>query len=233
MSHLEIRELRLSYPVAGGGTQSVLDIDEWRVPASAAVGVTGPSGSGKTSLLYVVAGLERPQQGCVRWGRTCITDLSESERDRWRRHSVGMVFQDFHLLPGMTALQNVLLPATFDHRRVPFAFRERARALLSRVGLATGAERVEVLSRGELQRVAIARAMLFAPSILLADEPTASLDVENGRMMGDLLLEICRETGSTLLVVSHDAALLRRLDAVHTLINGRITSQPEPAGTLA
>jgi len=232
MPDLEVRDLSLSYPVAGGGIQPVLKIEEWCLRDCAAVGITGPSGSGKTSLLHVIAGLERPNRGIVRWGRIRVTELPEAERDRWRRHCVGMIFQDFHLLPGMTVLQNVMLPATFSYARVPFALRERARKLLARVGLSDAARRVEVMSRGELQRAAVARAMLFAPSILLADEPTASLDADNGRRIGDLLLEMCHESGSMLVVVSHDPALLARLETVHTLINGRICD-PERVGSLA
>jgi putative ABC transport system ATP-binding protein len=216
-------QLILAYKVAGG-FQTVLDVEELAVMEGSAVGITGPSGSGKTSLLYVLAGIERPQYGKVRWGDTEVTKLPESERDRWRREHVGMVFQDFHLLPGMTALQNVLLANTFDHLRSTFAIKDRARSLLTSVGLRGGLQRVETLSRGEMQRVAVARALLFRPAIILADEPTASLDTANGERVTDLLLDLCRETRSTLVVVSHDAAVLRRLDAVHTLVAGRLAT---------
>jgi len=216
---LAVSNLALAYPVSGG-VQTVLDIEELQVEAGLAVGLTGPSGSGKTSLLYVLAGLERPQHGTVCWGDTDIASLPESERDRWRRQHVGMVFQDFHLFPGMSALQNVVLPATFAHVAIPVRLKRRASDLLKEVGLNGGQQRVETLSRGELQRVAVARALLFAPPIVLADEPTASLDTASGDRVTELLLGLCKDAGSTLVVVSHDARVLGRLDAVGTLVRG-------------
>jgi putative ABC transport system ATP-binding protein len=228
---LTTHDLRLSYPLPGGDVLQVLNIPQLDIPAGSAVGITGPSGSGKTSLLYVLVGLERPQQGTVSWGETEITRLPEAARDRWRRRSVGFVFQDFHLFPGMSALQNVLLPTAFDHFLVPEDANRRARTLLHRVGLENGRGALEKLSRGEMQRVAVARALLFAPAVVVADEPTASLDSENGRTVGDLLLEMCRQSGSTLVVVSHDPDLLGRLDAIHTLVGGRLSPR-EGVGAL-
>lgn len=228
---LSTRNLRLSYPLPGGDVLQVLDIPHLDIPAGSAVGITGPSGSGKTSLLYVLVGLERPQQGSVSWGGTEITRLAEAARDRWRRHSVGFVFQDFHLFPGMSALQNVLLPTAFDHFLVPEDMNRRARTLLARVGLEDGHGALEKLSRGEMQRAAVARALLFEPPVVVADEPTASLDSETGRKVGDLSLELCRQSGSTLVVVSHDPDPLDRLDTIHTLVGGRLTSH-EKAGVL-
>jgi len=225
---LRAANLVLGYRVASG-IQSVLDIEELTVAAGSAVGITGPSGSGKTSLLYVLAGVERPQYGSVRWGDMDITRLNEADRDRWRREHVGMVFQDFHLFPGMSAIENVLVANTFDHLRVTFAVKDRARALLTSVGLRGGLQRIETLSRGEMQRVAVARALLFKPAIVLADEPTASLDSANGKRVTDLLLELCRECQSTLLIVSHDPAVLVRLNTVHTLVGGRLAAAPEHA----
>ncbi len=228
---LVARDLHLSYPLPGGDVLQVLDIPQLDIPAGSAVGITGPSGSGKTSLLYVLVGLERPQQGRVSWGEAEITRLDEEARDRWRRRSVGFVFQDFHLFPGMSVLQNILLPTAFDHFTVPEDMNLRAQTLLARVGLENGRGALEKLSRGEMQRVAVARALLFAPPVVVADEPTASLDSENGRTVGDLLLEMCRQSGSTLVVVSHDPDVLGRLDTIHTLVGGRLTPR-ESVGTL-
>ena len=224
---LRASNLILGYCLASG-IQSVLNIEELSLAAGSAFGITGPSGAGKTSLLYVLAGLERPQYGTVRWGETEIGRLSEAERDRWRRTNVGMVFQDFHLLPGMTIMQNVLVATTFDHMAVSSAMKDRARSLLTQVGLRGDSQRVETLSRGEMQRAAVARALLFAPPIVLADEPTASLDHASGARVTDLLLDLCRETRATLLIVSHDTAVLRRLDTVHTLVEGRLAAAPQP-----
>src|SRR5262249_28877733 len=172
--------------------------------AGARVGIAGPSGSGKTSLLYVLTGIERPAGGQVSWAGLDIVCLDEPARDRWRRATVGFVFQDFHLLPGMSALDNVLVPATFSYARTPRSLADRARGLLARVGFERITARVETLSRGEQQRVAFARALLFAPPIVVADEPTASLDPDSAALVGELLLTLCVETSSTLVVVSHD-----------------------------
>jgi putative ABC transport system ATP-binding protein len=214
---LHAHDVRLAYPMPGGGRRHVLDLPRFTLAAGARVGITGPSGSGKTSLLYVLTGIETAGAGEISWAGLDIGRLAESARDRWRRATVGFVFQDFHLVPGMSALDNVLVPTTFA----------RARDLLERVGLERSAARVEVLSRGEQQRVAFARALLFAPSVIVADEPTASLDEENAARLGELLLSLCAEISSTLLVVSHDRRLLERLDTVHTLVDGRLVS-PSP-----
>lgn len=226
---LVARDLHLSYPLPGGDVLQVLDIPRLDIPAGSAVGIAGPSGSGKTSLLYVLVGLERPQRGSVSWEETEITRLDEAARDRWRRRSVGYVFQDFHLFPGMSAVQNVLLPTAFDHFTVPEDMHLRARTLLALVGLENGRGGLEKFSRGEMQRVAVARALLFAPPIVVADEPTASLDSENGRAVADLLLEMCRGCGSTLVIVAHDRTLLDRLDRVETLVGGRLLGPQEGA----
>jgi putative ABC transport system ATP-binding protein len=229
---LTVSGLELAYPLGGGGRQVVLDIDRLDVTAGAAIGVTGPSGSGKSSLIHAIAGLIRPARGTIAWAGTTISDLPEVARDRWRRLHVGLIFQDFHLFDGMTALDNVLLPAFFDHFAVPPELTRRAAELLDRIGLADPRRRVERLSRGEMQRVAIARAVLRRPSLLLADEPTASLDASNGSRVIDLLLEFAAEAEATLIVVSHDRALLARLDRAYRLETGRLGAV-DPAGLAA
>src|SRR5262245_3538586 len=209
----------------------VLDVDHIGLGVGELVGITGPSGSGKTSLLYVLAGLERPQRGAVRGDGVDLAMLSESERDRWRRGSVGFVFQYFHLFPGLSALDNALLPATFDRAVIPRWLKDRARQLLADVRLPDARRPVERLSRGEMQRVALARALLFAPPVLVADEPTASLDAESATLVTTLLVCLARESGSSALVVSHDAALLARLDRVEHLVDGRLVTSPGRAAT--
>jgi len=226
---LEVRGLALSYPAASGAGLDVLDIPFFRVAAGETVGITGPSGSGKTSLLYVLTGIERPRVGAVRWGGMDLASLSQGRLDRWRRHTVGFVFQEFHLFPGLTALDNVLVPATFDHVAVPGWLRRRAVSLLADVGLADRGVPAARLSRGEMQRVALARALLSEPGVVVADEPTASLDAESAAIVADLLLSTCRAAEATLLVVSHDERLLDRLDAVRRLQGGRLIEQPSPA----
>ncbi|HUO64402.1 MAG TPA: ATP-binding cassette domain-containing protein [Terriglobales bacterium] len=220
---LEASDIRLSYPAAGGPPVRVLDLARLRVRPSEAAGITGPSGSGKTSLLYILTGIERPCSGAVRWGGVDLTGLRQGRLDRWRQRNVGFVFQDFHLFPGLSPMANVLLPATFGHFIVPSWMRSRAAELLDRLGVPDRSAPTALLSRGEMQRVALARALLLTPQVVVADEPTASLDADNAEAVGELLVSSCRAIDSTLIVVSHDAALLSRLDSVHRLQQGSLT----------
>ena len=202
-ARLVARDVGLSYGPSRDSAMPVLDLDDFCAEAGELVGATGPSGSGKTSLLYVLAGLERPQRGVVLWDGIDILSLTEADRDHWRRRTLGFVFQDFHLFSGLSALDNVLLPATFEHAVIPGWLRRRARELLSDVRMREDRTPVERLSRGEMQRVALARALLFAPPVVMADEPTASLDAESATLVGGLLVAMAREAGSTALVVVH------------------------------
>ncbi len=192
------------------------------IEPGAIVGLTGPSGSGKTSLLYTLTGIEAPERGSIRWGDTDITKLTERGRDRWRRNNVGFVFQDFHLIPGMSPMMNVLLPRTFEGFFIGAATRQRARDLLELVRAPAARASVAMLSRGEQQRVGIARALLNRPGLIAADEPTASLDAESGRIVIDLLLGQAQATGATLLIVTHDPVLLARLKRVYHLRGGKL-----------
>jgi putative ABC transport system ATP-binding protein len=219
-----VRDLLLTWPAPGGGRFTALDLDALDVPAGGSLAVTGASGSGKTSLLYVLAGLERPRRGSVRIGGTELSGLSEGARDRWRRATLGFVFQDFRLFPGLDALGNVLLPASFSRLAPTAAERRRAAALLERVGIRDSRQAVETMSRGEMQRVAVARAVMTAPGLMLADEPTASLDAMAAAEVAAMLLDLCALASTTLIVVTHDAVLARRLDATCHLDGGRIQS---------
>ena len=183
------------------------------------IGIRGASGSGKSSLLNVVSGLVLPDRGTVRWGATVPGALPEHERDRWRGQHIGFVFQDFQLFPELEALENVLLPATFTGWRIPEALIRRGRGLLEQMHVCP-TRKVRALSRGEKQRVAIARAVLLKPGIILADEPTASLDEANAGQVSLLLSGYARTLGSTLLVVSHDDAVLADMDRVLDLNRG-------------
>lgn len=220
MLSLHLDNLAKSFPGLGS---PVLRVDFLTIGAGERVAVTGGSGSGKSTFINIVTGLERPTSGKVAWSGEDITRLSETARDRWRAEHVGLVMQDFHLFPGLSAVENVLLPARLA-RVADAALIARAHDLLKGVGLSRPDQRIETMSRGEMQRVAIARAVLRKPGVIVADEPTASLDAEAGEAVGRLLLDMAGETGSTLIVVSHDQRLIDRLDRRITLGAGRIVA---------
>jgi putative ABC transport system ATP-binding protein len=200
----------------------ILDVPRLVTPVSAHIGIAGVSGSGKTTLLQVIAGLRPPTAGRVLWGDTDIAALPPQQGDAWRRATIGLVFQDFQLIPELTVLENVLLPAQFAARRIPATLQQRARDLLALVGVRASDQRVSSLSRGEQQRVAIARAVLHRPTLILADEPTASLDPANAADVVGLLISAARETGATLIIVSHDPLVLSRLDQTLPMTGGHL-----------
>ena len=157
--------------------------------------------------------VDGPRRGARLVAENIVVALGEGARDRWRRRSVGLVFQQFHLFASLSPLENVLLPARFSALRIEAAVICRAHALLDQVEVRAMGDTAR-LSRGEMQRVALARALLFAPPILLADEPTASLDAEGAARIAALMFSACRETGATLLLVTHDLALAARCQRV-------------------
>ncbi len=201
-----------------------LKIDALRIPSGKTVALTGPSGSGKTSLLFLLAGMETPTYGRIAWEGFDIAAAGESARDSWRRTAVGLMFQDFRLIEDLSVIDNILLPASFTRWRPGAELRARAAELLDRMRLSKPDQSVATLSRGEMQRVALARALLFRPAILLADEPTASLDAENERIVWDLLLGAAHEQGATLVVATHHRGVLDTVDTVVALDHGRLVS---------
>jgi len=208
---LVLSDIALDHRDAGGQPFRVLDIPELTMAPGTALGVSGPSGCGKSTLLHLIAGLMRPSSGSVCWGETEISALPEAPRDRWRRQTLGFVFQNFHLVPELDVAGNIALPASFSSWRSSPADREHAMALGSRMGLTEPSRRAAVLSRGEQQRVAIARALFNRPHLILADEPTASLDARHAEAVADLLIEAAAQSGATLICASHDPNLLARL----------------------
>lgn len=193
-----------------------------RIDAGEAVGLIGASGSGKSTLLMVMAGLERPDSGEVVVGGVAFNGLDEDGLARFRGRHVGIVFQAFHLIPTMTALENVAVPLELAGASDAFG---RAAAELEAVGLGERQHHYPAqLSGGEQQRVALARALAPAPAILVADEPTGNLDETTGKQIMDLLFAKHRERGMTLVLVTHDAALARRCNRVVRLRSGRIDS---------
>ena len=190
------------------------------VVAGESVGLVGPSGSGKSSLLMLMGGLEQATGGEVRALGHDLTRMDEDALARFRRDNMGVVFQSFHLIPTMTALENVATPLELAGQRDAFA---RARAELDAVGLAARADHYpSQMSGGEQQRVALARALAPRPRLLLADEPTGNLDEANGQAIVDLLFGLGRRTGTTLVLVTHDERLALRCDRVVRLRDGRI-----------
>src|SRR5262245_2014265 len=189
-------------------------------PGGQFAAVAGPSGSGKSTLLSLVAGLDYPTTGDIRLAGEYITQMREDELARLRRSKVGFIFQSFHLIPSLTAYENILVP--MEIAKLPKA-RERAQLLLDEVGLhERGHHYPSQLSGGEQQRVAIARAFSNAPAILLADEPTGNLDTKNGAHIFDLLIKLNRDHGTTLLLVTHDHVLAGQADRVISLSEGRV-----------
>src|SRR5262245_2210975 len=206
--------------LSGGRPLTVLRDINLAILAREVVAITGPSGSGKTTLLGLLAGLDRPTKGIVRLDGEDIGPLSEDSRARLRAEKVGFVFQTFQLLPTLTALENVLVPMELQGRNGKV---DRGRQLLEKVGLGDRSHHYPAqLSGGEQQRVAIARAFANQPKILFADEPTGSLDAENGRTIIDLLVDLNRDAGTTLLLVTHDPALAERANRTIRLAGGAI-----------
>jgi len=219
MLSLSVRGLEVRF---SGLAVPALAIDQLDLPAGAHVAVAGPSGSGKTTLVNVLAGLQMGQSGSVLWQDTDIARLSESQRDQWRATHVGLVMQDFHLFPGLSALDNVLLPMRLRQTRHAKLFVARARDLLAQVGITRERQAVETLSRGQMQRVAVARAVLASPGLIVADEPTASLDADSGAAVVELLLSLAQNTQATLVVVSHDPRVVARMHRTLVLRDGRL-----------
>ncbi len=216
---VRVRGLELTVPSTAGPVNILRGID-LDIAAGEAIGVVGPSGSGKTSLLMVLAGLERATAGSVQLDGVELTGLDEDQLARLRRDKIGIVFQAFHLIPTMTALENVAIP--LELAGAPDA-RARAAETLRAVGLGHRLTHLPgQLSGGEQQRVALARAFAPRPRLLLADEPTGNLDGATGILVMDLLFKLRAETGTTLLLITHDPALAARCDRSIHFADGRI-----------
>jgi putative ABC transport system ATP-binding protein len=228
---IEASDLEQTYQ-SGGQPLTVLRQVNLAIAEREFVAVMGPSGSGKTTLLGLLAGLDLPTHGVVRLDGEDLAQLSEDARAGRRAEKVGFVFQTFQLLPTLTALENVLVPIELQGRTADGGPAEaRARQLLERVGLADRLHHYPAqLSGGEQQRVGLARAFAAAPKVLFADEPTGSLDADTGRAVIDLLVELNRDAGTTLVLVTHDPALAARARRVIRLSAGTIVSDTRSDG---
>jgi len=210
----------------GSTTVDILKGIDFHVARGEFVAIMGASGSGKSTLLGLLAGLDNPSQGSVSLNGTAISDLPEDKLAQLRGRTIGFVFQSYQLIPTLTALENVLLPYELnDETGGRKAGLDRARQLLTSVGLEARMDHYPVqLSGGEQQRVALARAFILHPPIVLADEPTGNLDTTNGQHILDLLLQLNRAEGTTLVLVTHDPALARHATRVITLRDGLVIS---------
>jgi len=223
---LEMRQVSKVYGSGAAEVHALREVD-LSVRAGELVAVMGPSGSGKSTLLTIAGTLEEPTGGEVLIGDRDVARLSRNDRARLRRRSIGYVFQEFNLIPGLSAVENVALPLELDGVRVRPA-RSAALAALARLGLADGVDRYpDELSGGESQRVAIARAVVGERHLLLADEPTGALDSVNGEAVMRLLRSACRD-GVAGVVVTHDAQLASWADRVVFLRDGRVVDQTAP-----
>ncbi|MEO7191018.1 MAG: ABC transporter ATP-binding protein [Vicinamibacterales bacterium] len=221
---IEFRDVSRTVP-SGTGQLTILHPTSFVVAAGTAVAITGPSGSGKSTMLGLMAGLDAPTTGAIFIGGTEITALSENALARLRGDRIGIIFQFFHLLPSLTAYENVLVPLEIARSKSAAA---RARALLAEVGLVERSHHYpSQLSGGEQQRVAIARALANDPPILLADEPTGNLDSTTGHQIIELLVNVNRRHGRTLVLVTHDAELASLADEVLLLRDGRVVERRE------
>ncbi len=217
---LEIRGLVKHYGAAGGEVVRAIDGVALDIAGGELVALYGPSGSGKTTLLKLIAAVMRPDAGEIALDGTAVTALSERAASRYRLYDVGFVLQSFHLIAGLSAIDNAALKLMGTGLRAREAHR-RITPLLERLGVDERAEhRAHELSMGEQQRIAIAKALSTEPRLLLADEPTASLDTRRGRDVLALLTEVCRERGTAVLLVTHDPQAAAFADRVHTLRDG-------------
>ncbi len=219
---VSVRDLHLTAPSAVGPVHILRGVD-LEIARGETVGLVGPSGSGKTSLVMLLAGLEGATSGSIRFTGREMTGLDEDTLARWRRANLGIVFQAFHLIPTMTAIENVAIPLELARRRDAIS---RAADALRAVGLAERLTHLPgQLSGGEQQRVAIARAFAPEPALLLADEPTGNLDQETGRAVMDLLFRRAAETGCSLLLITHDPVLAARCNRLIHMADGRIRAR--------
>jgi lipoprotein-releasing system ATP-binding protein len=220
---IEVRQLSKTYETPGENIRVLTDLD-LTVAAGETAAIIGPSGCGKSTLLNLLGALDRPTSGTIKIGDQDISTLSEEQAATFRNHSLGFIFQQQHLLPQLTVLENVLVPRLAGDWQEPAAETEqRARQLLEKVGLAQRLDHLPwQLSGGEKLRTAVARALINRPKLILADEPTGSLDPASTDTVADLLLDLNRDQGVTLIVVTHNADLARRMSKTFELRAGKL-----------
>ena len=222
---LRVSNLTKSFSSGGSKVTAVEDIS-FAVPQGKFASIIGKSGSGKSTLLSLLGALDRPTSGKIEVGDRDITRLGDHALIAYRAKQIGFVFQNYNLIPNLTALENVMLPMEFAHA-LPHERKQRAEQLLEQVGITgdTQKRKPGKLSGGEQQRVAIARALANKPSVVLADEPTGNLDSQTGKMIFDLLHSLTRSENTTIIAVTHDLAIAGKTDVTFRLHDGKLTQQ--------
>lgn len=209
--------------------RSILSVPDLQVAPGTSLAIRGPSGAGKSTLLYAMAGLIVPTQGSIVWGDTDIAKLSDNKRAAFRRQTVGFIFQDHLLFEELSAWGNAAITALYAPKAARPQIRETADQLLARLGLGkTANRRSDTFSGGERQRVAVARALAGQAPLILADEPTASLDRASADALADDLMHLARDEGRTMVVVSHDPSVCARADRVIDIVDGQLAPAPTP-----
>jgi ABC-type lipoprotein export system ATPase subunit len=219
MDLVQIANLKKSFRSPSGGTNHVIDIRQFQLAAGQQMALKGGSGTGKTTFLHLLSGILQADSGSIMVDGNSLTGLSEAERDVFRANNIGYIFQTFHLLPGFSAIENVALGMSFSGKKSSI----RPAELLERVGMRDRLHYLPgQLSVGQQQRVAVARALVSSPKLILADEPTASLDTENRDKALQLIQQLCREENAALLLVTHDEMVLKNFTEVQDLklLNG-------------
>ena len=225
---VQLQEVTRRYEVGQGRSITAIDDVTLDIAAGSVVAIAGPSGSGKSTLLHVIGAMDVPDAGSIRVGESSVTGLSRSEQARYRR-TIGFVFQRFHLLPALTVLDNVVAPVL--PYRTPYDKFDRARQLVAAMGLAgRGRSLPSRLSGGQQQRVAIARALINDPGLLLADEPTGNLDSATGAEIMELLMDLRRDRGMTVIVATHDPVIASACDRIVRLRDGRVVDDVTVSG---
>ena len=218
---IKIKSLNVTYYLGGQELRVLTDLT-LEIPNGQVLAIVGPSGSGKSTLLGMIAGLDKPSSGSIQIGEVDLENLDEDSLALFRRNNIGIIFQFFHLIPTLTAIENVTVPLEMNRHPDPW---NRGQTLLKAVGLDDRLKHFpSQLSGGEQQRVAVARAFANNPNILLADEPTGNLDSSTGSLVVDLLIKLHRENGTTLVMATHDPLLAQHAERTITLQDGRIVS---------
>ena len=221
---LELKHIRKEYDTPSGGAPlAVLDDVSFQIERGDTIAVEGPSGSGKSTLLNIIGALDKPSSGTVLFDGKDLAGMSDAESAAFRNTEIGFIFQLHHLLPQCTALENVLVPAIPRNKTIPEELEGRARELLHKVGLVNHMDYFPAqLSGGERQRVAVVRALINSPKLVLADEPTGSLDRDSADNLGRILIDLNKDENMTLFVVTHSPDLADKMDKVYSLRNGAL-----------